>query len=78
MCVDKDEILKEILNLDLSKACQDSDIPSGIIKKNADIFTDFLHSSFNNSIHQSELPSILKLENITPVFKKGDRNYKEN
>ena len=31
-CVDKDEILKEILNLDASKACQDSDIPSRIIK----------------------------------------------
>ena len=62
----------------MSKACQDSDIPSGIIKENADIFTDILHSSFNNSIYQSEFPSILKLANITPVFKKGDRNSKEN
>ena len=77
-CVDKDEILKEILNLDASKACQDSDIPSRIIKENADIFTDILHSSFNNSIYQSEFPSILKLANITPVFKKGGRNSKEN
>ena len=42
-CVDKDEILKEILNLDASKACQDSDIPSRIIKENADIFR---YSSF--------------------------------
>ena len=25
-CIDKDRILKEILNLDASKACQDSDI----------------------------------------------------
>ena len=47
-CVDKDEILKEILNLVASKACQDSDIPSGIIKENAEIFTDSLHPSFNN------------------------------
>ena len=39
-CVKKDEILKEILNLDTSKACQDSDIPSRIIKENADAFTD--------------------------------------
>ena len=77
-CVDKNKILKEILNLDASKACQDSDIPSRIIKENADIFTDFLHSSFNNSIYQSEFPSILKLANITPVFNKGDRNSNEN
>ena len=60
-CVDTDEILKEILNLDASKACQDSDIPSRIIKENVDIFTDFLHCSFSNLIHQSEFPSILKL-----------------
>ena len=62
-CVDKDEILKEILN------CQDSDIPSGIITENADIFTDFLYFSFNNSTFQSEFQSILKLANTTPVFK---------
>ena len=77
-CVDKDEILKEILNLDASKACQDSDIPSRIIKENADMFTDTLHSSFNSLIYQSEFPTIRKLANITPVFKKGDRNSKEN
>ena len=77
-CVDKNEILKEILNLDASKACQDSDIPSRISKKNADIFTDFLHSSFNNSIYQSKFPSVFKLANITAVMKKGDRNSKKN
>ena len=78
MCFDTGEILKETLNLDASKACQDLDIPSRIIKEHADIFTDFLHSSFNNSIYQSEFPSILKLANITPAFKKGDRISKEN
>ena len=60
------------------KACQDSDILSRIFMENANIFTDFLHSSFNNSIYQSEFPSIFKLANITPVFKKGNRNSKES
>ena len=56
-CVDKDEISKEILNLDASKARQHSHIPPRIMecmkesKEYADIFTDFLHFSFNNSIH---------------------------
>ena len=72
-CVDKDEILKEILNLDASKVCQDSDIPSRNIKENADIFTGILNFNFNNLIYQSESPSILKLANIAP-----DRNSKEN
>ena len=48
------------------------------MKENADIFTDILHSCFDNSIYQSEFPSILKLANITPVFKKSDRNSTEN
>ena len=43
--VDKDEILTEILNLDASKPCQDTDIPSRIIEENVDMFTDTLHSS---------------------------------
>ena len=62
----------------MSKACQDSDIPWRIIQKNADIFTDILHSSFNNLTYQFKFPSILQLANITPVFKKDDRNSKEN
>ena len=66
-CVDKDEFLKENLNLDASKACQDSDIRSIIIKENAATFTDFLHSNFNNSIYQYEFLLVLKLA-------KSDRN----
>ena len=45
MYVDKNEILKEILNLDTSKASQDSDIPWSDIKENADIFTDFFQAT---------------------------------
>ena len=73
-CVDKDGTL----NLDAWKAYQDSDIPSRISKFNADIFKDFLHSSFNNSIYLSEFPSVFKLAIITPVFVKSDRTSREN
>ena len=76
--VAKEEILRDILNLDVSKACQDTDIPSKIIKENADIFASFLHSSFNTSVTNSEFPSVLKQANITPVFKKGERYLKDN
>ena len=63
----KEEIFREVLNLDVSKACQDTDIPSKIIKENADIFASFLHSSFNTSVTNAKFPSILKKANITPV-----------
>ena len=69
-CVDKDEIIKNILNLDASKARQDSDIPSRIIKKNAADFHRY-------SSYQFEYPSILKLANITHVFKRGARSSME-
>ena len=36
----KKDIEKEILNLNVVKASQDSDIPTKIIKKNSDIFSD--------------------------------------
>ena len=48
-----------------------TNIPSKMIKKNADIFPSFLHSSFNTSVTKSEFPSVLKQANITPVLKKG-------
>ena len=50
--IDKEEILKEILNLDTSKACQDTDVPTKILKENADIFADFLHTRFNEFVHE--------------------------
>ena len=52
--VDKEEILKEILSLDSSKVSQDTDIPTKVLKDNADIFSDFF---FQVLIIQSRLPS---------------------
>ena len=72
--VTRDEILKEILSLDTTKACQDTDIPTKILKENADIFSDFLFAYYNTSIvKSSKLPSILTLADIIPVFLKGEK-----
>ena len=68
--VEKREILQEIVCLDPSKACQDTDVPTKIIKENADMFTDFIHPSTNASINNNDFPSFLKLRNVIPVFKK--------
>lgn len=54
-------MLLEICNLNQSKASQDTDVPTKVIKINTDIFTDFICSFF---------PYILKLVQVTPVFKK--------
>ena len=57
---------------------QESDIPSRIIKENSDIFGEYLLSSFNDAIDKSYFPTVLKLANITPVFKIGERYSKDN
>ena len=45
---------------------------------NADIFADIVLASFNISVQKSTFPFFLKKGNITPVFKKGDRNSKDS
>ena len=57
----------EILKLETSKACQDTYTRA-----------DILLARFNDSVEKSNFPSSLKKANITPVFKKGDRNSKDN
>ena len=76
--VEKSEVLNEIVNLDASKSYQDTDVPTKIIKENADIFPDFIHPAINASINQNEFSSFLKLVDVITVFKKGSKNSKHN
>ena len=67
--VTKNEIVKELLSLDTSKASQDSDIPTKILIENSDIFAEFLFANFNASVVENSIfPSVLKLADITPIF----------
>ena len=76
--ISKAEIEKEILNLDSSKACQDSDIPTKVIKLNSDIFTDALYSELNRSLETSVFPPSMKLANVTPVHKNDNPSEKDD
>ena len=75
---DKKEIFQEIICLDATKACQATDPPVKIIKKNADIFTDFAHPSIDAYVNNGDFPSFLKLANVIAVFKKDWKNSKDN
>ena len=76
--VQKEEILKELNNLNINKAAQNTDIPTKIIKENSDIFGDFIFSNFNCCINTSSYPSLLKRADITPVHKKYSKSEKNN
>ena len=60
--IKRKEILREILKLETSKACQDTDIPTKFFKENADIFGDILFASLNDSVEKSDFPSSLKMQ----------------
>ena len=68
--INRQEILGEISKSQTSKPCQDIDIPTKIIKEDADIFADILLTCFNDSAEKSNFPSSLKKANIMPVSKK--------
>ena len=60
--IDREYVLKEITAaLKLNKACQEQDVPTKIVKENDELFADFIHSPYNDSIIQSNIfPSCLK------------------
>ena len=57
---------------------QDTDIPVEILKENADYFAEYICVQFNEAMCAFKFPASLKFANITPVFKQGSRNQKEN
>lgn len=62
---------RNILSIDGFATCQDTGIPSKLIKVSAETFVNFLNPSFNPSITNSEFPSVLRQDSINLVFKKG-------
>ena len=62
--VQKEEILKELNNLNINKATQNTDIPTKIIKENSDIFGGFIFSNLNCCINASSYSSLLKRVDI--------------
>ena len=76
--ITKSEINQEILNLDSSKACQESDLPTKIIKANSDIFTEIIHKELNRGLEVGNFPCTLNVANVTLVYQKDNRSEKGN
>ena len=67
---------KIINNLDTSKATQQGDIPTKIIKDNKDLFSYFISANFNNAVNKGVFPNELKQADIKRIYKKESRNEK--
>ena len=68
--VDESDIEDKAMNLNNSKASQDSDIPVKFIKDNLDIFKKIICQELNSFVKVRRFPSLMKAANITSVFKK--------
>ena len=66
--MEKREILHEIVNLDASKSCQDTDVPTIIIKENADIFADFIYLAINTTINTKRVSIFFKARGCDTCF----------
>ena len=74
----KEEILKELNNLNINNGTQNTNIPTKITKEISDLFGDFIFSNFNCCTNTSSYPSLLKRADITPVYKKNSKSEKNN
>jgi hypothetical protein len=69
------EILKK---LDISKANGPDQISNRMLKETAEVIAEPLANVFNKCIETSSFPLVWKRANIVPIYKKHDKQLKEN
>ena len=65
-------------SLNANNASHSSNISTKILKQKVDFFSPFILGYVNKPISSSTFPSIIKLADITPVYKKDSRYEKSN
>ena len=72
--VSSDTIFKEIVSIDTKKATHSNDVPTNIVKANADLFSIFASNAFNESAISCKFLSDLKfLSDVKPLHKIASR-----
>ena len=73
-----EDIYNEITSVNCSKSSPLSSIPAKLLKENIDYLSPILYNNFNNSIFNCSFPDKLKLADVIPSHKKGNRMDKSN
>ena len=76
--IEKTKVIKEVKNLDIKKGSLSSDIPTKMIKQFDDLFAIFITEDFNLCLNKGEFPEILKMTEVTPIYKKANLFEKDN
>ena len=69
---------KKVHNLKINIASKTSDITTKLLKKNIDIFAEFLWKGIHSSIKSSTFSSCLKSADVTPLHRKGKTDKTDN
>ena len=69
---------KQIASLNTKKPTTFNNIPTRILVENSDIISPFITDIYNNSKVKLEFPTTLKLADISPTHKKGDRTIHDD
>ena len=72
------EVENEVKKLDINKGTTFKNIPPKILKDNSEICCPILKELINDAIKNNEFPDILKVADVTPVFKKDDATNVKN
>ena len=70
----KDDIIESVKKLPSNKASISNDIPISITKNFATCYCEKLASIFNDCLKENKFPNLIKIAEISPVFKKLDNN----
>ena len=73
-----EDLTEVVSHMWINKASQTNNIPPKMLKENFDICPYFLLTNVNNCILEAEFPDHLKLAEIFPSFKQGDRLLRNN
>ena len=76
--VAREDVKKEIINLNVKKSSSIGSIPAAILKQCVDIYLPFLTKAINHAITKDIFPEQLKKSEVIPLYKREDPLKKEN
>ena len=72
------DIIDAIKKLASNKALTSNDIPVSVMKQFANCYCEKLTNILNDCLKENRFPNLMKVAEISPVFKKLDNTSKEN
>ena len=76
--VAREDVKKEIINLNVKKSSTNGSIPATILKQCVGVYLPFLTKAINHAITENTFPEQLKKSEVIPLHKKEDPLKKEN